>query len=298
MKWLGLAFATCIAMAAMLLEGIVPLAPVAIALLATLTLANTAGTPPSFKPGLDWAAKKLLFIAIVLLGFRIRFADLRAIGDHWTLLVTAILVPLGLAWLLRKRFGKTGILVGFGTAICGVSAIAAARPGVGADDDEFAAAVGTVTILGALGLLTYPLVGWALDLQAESYGIWSGLTLHAVPQAVGAGFALGTVSGGLATTFKLARVAALPIVLVATNRKGRIPTEVIGFALAVVLGNVGLFSSGVIVFLANLAKIPLLIAISAIGLQTSFASLQMGRTLAFGAAIWLTTSAFVLWMTS
>jgi uncharacterized integral membrane protein (TIGR00698 family) len=297
-KWLGVAFATCIAVAALLAEAVTPLAPVAMALFATLAIANTAGTPSAFKPGLDWAAKKLLFLAIVLLGFRIRFADLRAVGDHWLILLVALAIPLILAWTLRGKVGKAGLLVGFGTAICGVSAIAAARPGVGADDDEFAAAVGTVTILGAIGLLAYPLIGWAFDLPVEVYGIWSGLTLHAVPQAVGAGFALGAVSGGLATTFKLARVAALPIVLLASNKKGKIPREVIGFVAAVVVGNIGLFPAGIIFFLGSFAKIPLLIAISAIGMQTRFASLKMGYTMAFGAIIWLITSATVLWMAS
>ncbi|MGB1697973.1 MAG: YeiH family protein [Thermoplasmatota archaeon] len=302
MKWLGLAFATLLGLAALLAEGLVPVAAVGLVLIAALLVANGPGVPASFRPGVAAASKHGLFLAIVLLGFRLQWADLRAVGEHWMLLLPALLLPMAIAFVLRKRYGNTAVLVGIGTAICGASAIAAARPGLRADDDEVAAAVGTVTLLGAVGLVAYPALAWALQVPETAYGMWAGLTLHAVPQAVGAGFAVSAVAGGAATTFKLARVACLPIVLLATNSRGaRVPKEVIGFLLAVLLANSGLLSPDFRFFLAALAKVPLVIAIGAIGLQTSLRTMRMGRALGMGLAVWLPTAALVLllaWMQS
>ena len=53
-------------------------------------------------------------------------------------------------WLCVRR--ATGILVGVGTAICDGSAIAAAAPVIGADDDDTSAALGIVFLLNATAL--------------------------------------------------------------------------------------------------------------------------------------------------
>lgn len=302
MKWLGLAFATLLGLAAMLAEDFVPLAAVGLALVAALAIANGPGLPAPLRPGVAVAAKHGLFVAIVLLGFRLQWRDVRAVGEHWMLLLPAILVPLVIAFALKKRDGNTAILLGIGTAICGASAIAAARPGLRADDDEVAAAVGVVTILGTIGLLAYPLLALLLPIPGTGYGMWAGLTLHAVPQAVGAGFAVSAAAGGAATTFKLARVACLPVVLLATNPgKTKVPKEVVGFLAAVLLANSGWLDPGFQLFLAALAKVPLVVAIGAIGLQTTLRDLRMGRALGIGLAIWIPTALLVLtlaWMQS
>lgn len=280
MKWLGIAFATCIALLADL-QGF--MSGVVFALFLGILIANGPGTPGAMREGVAFAVKWALFAGIVLLGFRIDLQAILWIGNHWYLLLAAILPPIAVGLALRKH-GRTPLLIGVGTAICGVSAMAAARPVLGGDDEEFAEAVGVVTILGSIGLIFYPLL--APMLSPHSYGMLAGLTLHAVPQAVGAGFAGGAVAGSLATSAKLARVASLPVLLAvsgANHKKLRFPPEVIGFFAAVLLANSIMKDQAEM--LGQHATTFLLLAFAALGLQTKL-RLRMGRALGWGAMAW------------
>jgi uncharacterized membrane protein YadS len=73
-----------------------------------------------------------------------------------------------------------------------------------------------------------PFAGGLFGMNDRSYGVWAGTTIHAVPQAVAAGFAFSEKAGGLATLVKLVRVALLaPLLLIlafayAGSRKDRV----------------------------------------------------------------------------
>ena len=107
---------------------------------------------------------------------------------------------------------KLGLLIGVGTAICGSSAIVTAAPILDAKEEEIAYSIGTINLLGVAAMLAFPLLGSVFELQADVFGIWCGLGIHATPQVIAAGFAHyldGQRAGEIATVVKLVRISLL-----------------------------------------------------------------------------------------
>lgn len=101
--------------------------------------------------------------------------------------------------------GKTAYLISSGTAICGGSAIAAVGPIIGADSEEMSVSLGTVFILNSAALFIFPLVGAALNLTQEQFGLWAALAIHDTSSVVGAVSKYGAGALAVGTTVKLAR---------------------------------------------------------------------------------------------
>ncbi len=147
-------------------------------------------------------------------------------------------------WLAVRR--ATGILVGVGTAICGGSAIAAAAPVIGAQDEDTSAALGIVFVLNALALLLFPFIGRRLGLTQHGFGLWAALAIHDTSSVVGASASYGPEALMVATTTKLVRALwIVPVTLalgalVARQRaagpvKARRPWFILGFLAAAAL---------------------------------------------------------------
>ena len=111
-----------------------------------------------------------------------------------------------------------GLLIGVGTGICGSSAIVALAPLIKANNEDITYSVGVINLLGVVAMLLFPVVGSLAMLDAEVYGIWCGLGIHATPQVIAAGFAHagdGQTAGEMATIVKLVRISLLgPVVFV------------------------------------------------------------------------------------
>lgn len=182
--------------------------------------------------GAKHAARRTIPITIVLTGASLSFANARAAGVRACVIITATMtVAMAAAWVCGKMLGvwpRTRVLIGAGTAICGNSAIIAVAPLIDAEDRDIMLSVGAINVVSLALMFVSPLAGAALGLTDEAYGVWAGSTLHAVPQAVAAGFAFSQKAGGLATLVKLVRVALLAPLLVvlafayARSRKDRI----------------------------------------------------------------------------
>lgn len=152
---------------------------------------NVRPLGPLLKPGVAFVGKRVLALAVVLLGLQVTLRELAGIGGMAAFAVgVAVVGGLLVAVLLGRLFrvhGSMAALIGAGSAICGVSAIAAARPAVGAKDEDVSYAVAAITFLGSVGLLVYPAVQLAFHpFGAQDYGVLAGASLHSVPQAVGA----------------------------------------------------------------------------------------------------------------
>ncbi len=122
-----------------------------------------------------------------------------AIGITLTLIVGA-----GLAKLLKVP-GRTGFLVSAGTAICGGSAIAAVAPVIEAEEQEISVALATVFILNGVALFIFPLIGHAVGLDENQFGLWAALGIHDTSSVVGAAVSYGPTATMIATAVKLAR---------------------------------------------------------------------------------------------
>ncbi len=184
-----------------------PLGSPAIALALGIVLAFAFGNP---YPGLSGKPTKyLLQASVVLLGFGMNLSAIYEAGKSGILFTVAtIFATLAAGWLIGRMLGvneKTSALVSSGTAICGGSAIAAVGPAINAESKEMSVALGTVFVLNAIALFLFPLIGSAMALSQEQFGIWAAIAIHDTSSVFGAGQAYGDQALATATTVKLAR---------------------------------------------------------------------------------------------
>ena len=196
-----------------------PVSAAIIAILLGLVLRNTLQLPATIKVGCKRLIKKGIPIAIVLTGAGLNLIEIKSVGVAALLITTiCIIVAVAAGYYLGRLFGlesKTALLLGVGTGICGNSAIVAVAPLIDAGDEDLVLSIGTVNLYGLLAMLALPLIGGWLVLGDQRFGVWSGASIHAVPQVVAAGFAYSAEAGTIATGIKLVRVALLaPLVCV------------------------------------------------------------------------------------
>ena len=222
----GLALCCLIAAAAYALQQ-VELAIASRAWLEALVLAiligaaiRTAWTPGKiWKSGIDFSAKLLLEIAVVLLGAGVSAATIMSAG--WPLLLAILGIVAGaivLSFAIGRLFGlrrRMAILVACGNSICGNSAIAAVAPVIGADSADVASSIAFTAVLGVVVVLVLPLLDTALGMTQVGYGALAGLTVYAVPQVIAATAPVSAKAVQIGTFVKLVRVLMLgPVCLV------------------------------------------------------------------------------------
>jgi uncharacterized integral membrane protein (TIGR00698 family) len=257
----------------------------------------------TYEPGLTWCVKKLLRIAIALLGIRIALADIAGLGFGVAALVMLAMAATLLGAIALSRWlglgDGYGALAGAATAICGASATLATAtvvPAYPAKSADVAFTVVAANAVSTLVMLLYPPLAVAIGYGAQETGILLGATIHDMAQVVGAGYATSEPVGNTAVIVKLFRVALLlPVVLaigwwfaargpVAVEGAGRarvpVPVFALGFLALCLLNSAAsalpafapLYGplKGTLVALSNVG---LLLAISALGLGTSLKSI-------------------------
>ncbi len=191
------------------------------ALILGIIIRSSLNLPSSFKAGISYSAKTILRLGIVLLGVRLNFSSLASSGPL-ILLLDALIVVTGILGVneLGKRAGFSRGLrlsLAFGTGICGASAAVAAGSISNAKDEEVSLAVGTVSLLGTLGVLGFILLREPLGLTDLQYGILTGSTLQEVGQVIAAA-SVNSSALDTATLAKLTRVALLaPALVIASS---------------------------------------------------------------------------------
>jgi uncharacterized integral membrane protein (TIGR00698 family) len=174
---------------------------------------------PAWRAGVDFSAKTLLEIAVVLLGATL---DVRTIAAHGLALIAGVAalvvvaVPTGYA--VGRALGlprRMSILVACGNAICGNSAIAAVAPVIGAESEDVTASIAFTAVLGVVVVLALPLLAGLLHFNHRAFGVYAGLTVYAVPQVIAATAPVSPLSAQVGTLVKLVRVLMLgPLVVV------------------------------------------------------------------------------------
>lgn len=167
----------------------------------------------SMRPGLKVAAKRVLRIGIVLLGFRLSLGELGELGPGALVSVAIVVVAtfFGTQWMAR-RLGLSpslGLLMATGYSICGASAIAAVEPFADASEEEVAYSIALVTLCGTLAIVVLPSLGTLIGLSAHDFGSWVGASVHDVGQVVAAASTHGPEALKAAVVVKLVRVALL-----------------------------------------------------------------------------------------
>lgn len=194
------------------------LAPILSPLLIAIVLGIIVGNvfpelPPTFLPGLNFAAKPLLRLGIVALGAQVILGDILELG--WLVLVlAAVVVATGIAsgLLLARPFrvdSNLALLIGCGFGICGAAAVAGVESTLKAKKEDVAAAIGLVVLFGTLMIAVIPSLSAAFGLAPDTAGMWGGASTHEVAQVVAIGGIIGPAALQVAVLVKLSRVIML-----------------------------------------------------------------------------------------
>lgn len=283
-----------------------------VALLLGLVSALTYGNP--FPAQTKVATKYLLQGSVVLLGFGMNLtAVVKAGKDGIAFTIATIFGTLFLGYFIGKLLkinAKTSTLISSGTAICGGSAIAAVAPAINADAEETSVSLGTIFILNSIALFIFPIIGHALGLSENQFGVWAAIAIHDTSSVVGAATKYGSEALAIATTVKLARALWIaPIALFfsylyrdkGSDKKLKItvPWFIFLFLAATVFRT---YAPDIILpslydSIVNLAKAGLTVTLFLIGASLSRETLKkVGiRPLLQGVLLWLIISIVSLW---
>lgn len=292
----GIIFSTAIGLVAYFLSPYLPSTfnSILLALLLGIVIGNAFSLPEKLSPGISFTGGKLLEFSIIFLAFSINYSHIAQLGAaSFTIIAIVVLFMLFFTLYLSKKIecpGATGWLIGFGTSICGSSAIAALAPGVTKNKDEIGISMAVVNLFGTLGMILLPIILVKFELSHEQVGLLIGGSLHSVGNVVGAGYSISNEVGETSITIKLARVALLsPALLIfnyLVNRKEvknwkqhfSLPWYLWSFILITLISTLIHFPKELVDQMETTGKIILTIAMAAIGLKVSFKQIiQSGK---------------------
>ncbi len=189
----------------------------------------------SAKSGITYTSKKILQLAVVLLGFGMNLSSVLQVGGQsLPIIVSTIATSLIVAFVLYKALhmdSNISTLIGVGSSICGGSAIAATAPVIGADDEEIAQAISVIFLFNVIAALIFPTLGGVLGLSNEGFGLFAGTAVNDTSSVTAAAAAWDGMHPGAntldtAAIVKMTRtLAIIPITLVLallrTRREGK-----------------------------------------------------------------------------
>lgn len=265
------------------------------------------------RPGVTFTSKKILQYAVIVLGFSMNLATVLQKGrEALPIILATIITSLVIAFILSQALklpGKTSILIGVGSSICGGSAIAATAPVIDADDNEIAQSISVIFFFNIIAALLFPALGSALGLSNEGFGLFAGTAINDTSSVTAAASAWDGMHGSntleAATIVKLTRtLAIIPITLfLACYQTGKekkasertisigkvFPSFVLFFLLASIITTVFPIPAGMISSLKDLSKLFIIMAMGAIGTNTDLIKLiRTGKKpLLLGFCCWL-----------
>ncbi|MAH98069.1 MAG: hypothetical protein CMA12_01795 [Euryarchaeota archaeon] len=256
------------------------------------------------RSGGDWVIKKILPITIICLGFGLDLTLFFGNGEGRIGLmigITSAIFCLVSSVLIGRFLGITtelSLAIGCGGAICGNSAVVSVSSPLRIRQDSLAIILATINVLGVITFIAIPVFSTILGLEEASAGIWAGSTIHAVPQAISAGEAIGGEGVIMATTVKLSRVGLLVLVIPLCaviggssarsdywkNPLSKIPFFLPGFILAAILAT-WFMPEGYSEQLSGLAKYSLAPIMASVGFFLSMEGIgkEGARIFAIGA---------------
>lgn len=304
----GLALAAGAAALAVGAHAAVAGAPVvAVAVALGVAVANLRLVPVVARPGLAVASGPVLKAGIVLLGFELVFQEMLRLGARGLVVVVAVVIATFVGTQVAGRLlgvsDGLSLLVATGFAICGVSAIAAAREAFDVEEEDVAYAVALVTLCGSLAIVLLPSVRGVLGLDDEAFGAWVGASVHDVGQVVATSSVVGGAAVSTAIVVKLARVMLLgPVVAWIGWRHGEgpgrargrvLPGFLLAFLAAGLLRSFGVVPHGLLPPIADAKLFLLAMALFAVGTRVELRKLAVvgPRPLALALGSWVIVAA-------
>ena len=244
-------------------------------------------------PGIDFCSSTVLRFGVILLGSKILFVDVLALGWVTDLVVVGcmfatILFGALIAKALKLDY-RFGMLSGGAVGICGISAamtLSSVMPKSKEVEHYTLLTVVMVATFGAIAMVVYPVLASFLDLNTEQMGIFIGGSIHDVSHVIGAGYSISEDVGYVAMIVKMLRVALLIpmawifLMIFAKQRaasEGRTklspPYFLLGFVVLAIVNNIGWIPEAAGEVMNQTSQDCFVVAIAALGMKTSFKGL-------------------------
>lgn len=257
-----------------------------------------------FKSGTKFTSKKLLKLAIILLGLSLNINTIFQVGKMSLLVMMfTLLTCFGGGYFIGRALKlnwKLSNLISAGTGICGGSAIAAIAPTIDANNNDVAYAMSATFLFDMLMIVLFPIMGRAMGMSDEAFGLWAGTAVNDTSSVVATGYAFSEAAGDFATMVKLTRtLCIIPTVVIfafinlnikrkeAKNQgldeselkanfsiKKIFPWFILGFVLMSIIASIFSIPEVVVTNTKTISKFLMVSALAAIGLNTSFSSIK------------------------
>ena len=303
----GVILSALIAVFAMWVESLLPIhliGSAVIAMFVGMFFNKIISKTTIFAGGIKFTSKKLLKFAIILLGLSLNITTVLQVGRmSLTVMIFTLLTCFGGGYFIGRALGlnwKLSNLISAGTGICGGSAIAAISSVIDADDDDVAYAMSATFLFDMAMIVLFPIMGRALGMTDEAFGIWAGTAVNDTSSVVATGYAFSEAAGDFSTMVKLTRtLSIIPTVIVfafiqlhlkkkeaeknSENADGLkanfsikkiFPWFILGFVAMSVVASIFTVPAELVSGTKTVSKFFMVSALAAIGLNTSFSSFK------------------------
>ncbi|OZV11822.1 hypothetical protein CIW83_12285 [Tissierella sp. P1] len=245
--------------------------------------------------GMSFVSKKVLRLAIILMGATLSFSQVFEVGKYSLIVMTfTLFAAFAGGYYLGKLFNmnwKLSGLISAGTGICGGSAVAAIAPTIDAEVNDIAYAISATFIFDIVMVVLFPIAGRYFGMSNLGYGLWTGTAVNDTSSVVAAGYAFSDAAGNFSLIVKLTRTLSIvPAVLVfsfinerlnskyniSSTKKEKIdlkkifPWFIVIFLVMVGVKSLGIISASASTKISTVSKFFMVMSLGAIGLKTNF----------------------------
>ena len=303
----GITLSVIIAAVAVFIENLLPIHLIGgavIAMFIGMVVNHFIGKNSFFFFFIKFTSKKILKFAIILLGLSLNINTILHVGKmSLVVMIFTLATCFGGGYFIGKALGlnwKLSNLISAGTGICGGSAIAAIAPTIDADDSDVAYAMSATFLFDMAMIVLFPIMGRAIGMSAEAFGIWAGTAVNDTSSVVATGYAFSEAAGDFATMVKLTRtLSIIPTVLtfaliqMSLKRKEAIksgenkkeiktnfsftkifPWFILGFLAMSIVASIFTIPAEIVATTKSVSKFLMVCALAAIGLNTSFKDMK------------------------
>ena len=303
----GIVVSVAVAAVACFIENLLPIHLIGgavIAMFIGMLVNHFIGKNSFFASGIKFTSKKILKFAIILLGLSLNINTILHVGKmSLVVMIFTLATCFGGGYFIGKALGlnwKLSNLISAGTGICGGSAIAAIAPTIDAEDSDVAYAMSATFLFDMAMIVLFPIMGRAIGMNAEAFGIWAGTAVNDTSSVVATGYAFSEAAGDFATMVKLTRtLSIIPTVLtfaliqMSLKRKEAIkvgksakeiktsfsfskifPWFILGFLAMSIVASIFTIPAEIVSTTKSASKFLMVCALAAIGLNTSFKDMK------------------------
>ena len=303
----GIVVSVAVAAVACFIENLLPIHLIGgavIAMFIGMLVNHFIGKNGFLAPGIKFTSKKILKFAIILLGLSLNINTILHVGKlSLVVMVFTLATCFGGGYFIGKALGlnwKLSNLISAGTGICGGSAIAAIAPTIDAEDGDVAYAMSATFLFDMAMIVLFPIMGRAIGMNAEAFGIWAGTAVNDTSSVVATGYAFSEAAGDFATMVKLTRtlsiiptVLTFAIIQMNIKRKEAIkvgksakeiktsfsfskifPWFILGFLAMSIVASIFTIPAEIVSTTKSASKFLMVCALAAIGLNTSFKDMK------------------------